>query len=113
MGIDAANVAPEFGTIESKALLDILSMNKLYELQEEFIEMSYSSKKWTKWISDDHILDKNDLSILAGHYIFTSDEFKNLKNKIQNNLEENIDTILIKSIKNNILRYLKSFNILC
>ena len=113
LGIDAANVAPEFGTIESKTLLDILSVNKLYELREEFLKMSYSSKKWTKWISDDHILNKNELSILAGHYIFPSDEFNNLKNKIQNNLEENIDKILIKSIKNNILRYLKSFNILC
>ena len=34
LGIDAANVAPEFGTIESKALLDILNVNELYELQK-------------------------------------------------------------------------------
>ena len=112
LGIDAANIAPELGTIETKTLLDILDMHKLYELQKEFLDISYSSKKWTKWISNDHVLNKNELSVLAGHYIFPSDEFKNLKNKIQNNLEEDIDNILMKSIKDNILRYLKNFNIL-
>ena len=113
LGIDAANVAPEFGTIESTALLDILNANELDELKEKFLDMSYSSKKWTKWVSKDHTLNKNELSILSGHYIFQTDEFKDLKSKIQNNLEEDLDKYLIKSIKENILRYLTNFNLLC
>jgi len=112
LGIDAANVAPEFGTIESKALLDILNVNELYELQKEFLEISYSSKKWTKWISNDHALGKDELSILAGHYIFPTDEFRDLKAEIEKNLDDDLDGYLKKSIKENIIRYLKNFNIL-
>ena len=74
--------------------------------------MSYSSKKWTKWVSDDHTLNKNELSIIAGHYIFPSDEFRDLKAQIEKNLEDDLDKYLIKSIKENIVRYLRNFNIL-
>jgi hypothetical protein len=112
LGIDAANVAPEFGTIESTALVNVLNSNELGELKEKFLDMSYSAKKWTKWVSEDHTLNKNDLSILGGHYIFPSDEFKDLKTQIEKNLEDSLDKYLIKSIKENILRYLRNFNIL-
>ena len=60
LGIDAANIAPEFGTIESTALVNILIANELCELKEKFLDMSYSSKKWTKWVSKDHTLNKNE-----------------------------------------------------
>jgi len=112
LGIDAANIAPEFGTIESTALVNILNANELGELKEKFLDMSYSSKKWTKWVSDDHTLNKNELSIIAGHYIFPSDEFRDLKAQIEKNLEDDLDKYLIKSIKENIVRYLRNFNIL-
>ena len=113
LGIDAANVAPEFGTIESTALVNILNSNELGELKEKFLDMSYSSKKWAKWVSEDHTLNKNELSILGGHYIFPSDEFKDLKAQIEKNLDDDLDKYLIKSIKENIMRYLRNFNILC
>ena len=112
LGIDAANVAPEFGTIESTALVNILNSNELGELKEKFLEMSHFSKKWTKWISNNHTLDKNELGILGGHYIFPTDEFRDLKAEIEKNLDDDLDRYLIKSIKENIVRYLRNFNIL-
>ena len=113
LGIDGANVAPEFGTIESTALVNVLNSNELDDLKEKFLDMSYSSKKWAKWVSEDHTLNKNELSILGGHYIFPSDEFKDLKAQIEKNLDDDLDKYLIKSIKENIMRYLRNFNILC
>ena len=113
LGINAANVAPEFGTIESTALVNILNSNELDELKEKFLEMSYSSKKWIKWVSEDHTLNKNELSILGGHYIFPTDEFRDLKVQIEKNLDDDLDKYLIKSIKENIMRYLRNFNTLC
>jgi len=83
------------------------------ELKGKFLELSYSSKKWAKWISEDHALNKNELGIIAGHYVFPSDEFTDLKTKIQSNLDQDLDKYLIKIIKENILRYLKNFNLLC
>jgi len=53
------------------------------------------------------------LGIIAGHYVFPSDEFRDLKTKIQSNLDQDLDKYLIKIIKENILRYLKNFNLLC
>ena len=113
LNIDAANIAPELGTVETTALLNILKMNGLNELKSKFLELSYSSKKWAKWISEDHALNKNELGIIAGHYVFPSDEFRDLKTKIQSNLDQDLDKYLIKIIKENILRYLKNFNLLC
>ena len=50
LGIHAANVAPEFGVAESKALVNCLEQNALNQLAEEFLELAYSSRKWEKWM---------------------------------------------------------------
>ena len=55
---------------------------------------------------------QNELSILGGHYIFPTDEFRDLKAEIEKNLDDDLDRYLIKSIKENIMRYLRNFNIL-
>ena len=94
-------------------MVNVLNSNELGELKEKFLDMSYSSKKWAKWVSEDHDLSKNELCIIAGHYVFPSDEFTDLKTKIQSNLDQDLDKYLIKIIKENILRYLKNFNLLC
>ena len=43
LGIHAANVAPEFGVVESKAFADILQKNKMDNLAEDFFQISYDS----------------------------------------------------------------------
>ena len=50
LGIHAANVAPEFGVEETKALIKILREFKQFSLLDEFYEISYNSKKWKKWL---------------------------------------------------------------
>ena len=52
LGIHASNVAPEFGVIETKNLLKILEENNLKPLSERFLELSFNSGKWKKWLLD-------------------------------------------------------------
>ncbi|MDC0639321.1 hypothetical protein OAP30_07765, partial [Nitrosopumilus sp.] len=50
IGIHGINVAPEFGVIETKAILTWLEQNNLYEMEKKFIDIAYNSKKWEKWM---------------------------------------------------------------
>ena len=58
-GIHAINVAPEFGVVETKAILSWLEKNNLVELKEKFLEISYNSKKWEKWMIPNSTTTKN------------------------------------------------------
>src|SRR5690606_10981958 len=46
LGIHAANVAPEFGVTESRALVEVLRSNGLSSLADDFLKLAYDSKKW-------------------------------------------------------------------
>ena len=112
LNIDAVNVAPEFGYVESKELYNILKKYKKDKLLEQFLEISYNSKKWEKWLKKKSKLTDLDKSLLAGHYIFGTKIFKELKKEIQSSLPTsiNLDQYLIRAIKNKILYYMKCFN---
>lgn len=115
IGIHAANVAPEYGVSETIAFIDLIKKYNQKKILNEFLELSYASKKWEKWMLD--LNDKkNDYekSIISGHYIFSSDEFINLKKRLSKNINlsiNNIDLILKEAVKVSILRYVKSFGL--
>lgn len=115
LGIHAANVAPEFGVSETIALLKILDSNGLKNLSEKFLSLSYDSKKWQKWmISETNSTDK-DKAIIAGHYIFSSFAFVELKKEASKILYKkgiNLDYELKKEIKKSISRYLTNFRLI-
>jgi hypothetical protein len=112
-GIHAANVAPEFGVVETRALLKLLEDYGLTDELNQFIDIAYNSKKWEKWLVPNSTLDKKGKATIAGHYIFTTKDFLKLKDKIKSKLpEENIDNYLKNEVKNSILRYMKNFNLL-
>ena len=79
IGIHAANVAPEFGVAETKAFLNFLKLIIKKKLVDEFLKISLESKKWKKWVIDEKQCSEYDKSIIAGHYLFSSEEVKNLK----------------------------------
>jgi len=110
LGIHACNVAPEFGIIETKTFLDLLKKFELDNEIDEFIELSYNSTKWEKWILPNSKLEKMDKAIISGHYIFSSPQFMNLKNKVKTKIPLDVDEFLKKEIKKCILRYIFSFN---
>ena len=114
LNIHAANIAPEFGVVETKSLLSLMLENKLYREAKKFLDISYSSKKWHKWILPSSKISKKDKSIISGHYVFSSKDFKNLKIDLIQKLKQkniDIDNYLQKKISNSINRYIKNFNL--
>ena len=115
LGIHAANVAPEFGVTETRALISILEKNNLNKLSENFLELSFESRKWEKWMLKDTKATDRDRSIIAGHYIFSKPEFKEIKFKAKKVLTKkniDIDNELKDAVKKEILRYMINFRMI-
>lgn len=112
LGIHAANVAPEFGVAESLALLNILENNHLQDLADDFLKISYNSKKWEKWMLDDTAATDRDRSIISGHYVFSKPECIDLKKRASKELTKkhiDLDLYLKNEVKKSIFRYMKNF----
>jgi tagatose-1,6-bisphosphate aldolase non-catalytic subunit AgaZ/GatZ len=115
LGINAANIAPEFGVIESKKILEIMVDLKLKSLKNSFIKLSLDSNKWKKWMTKDSKANDYEKAIISGHYVFSEKKFLEIKENLVKILKEknqNLDKILKKEIKDSILRYLFNFNLI-
>jgi len=115
LGIHAANIAPEFGVGETKALIKILKENNLKKEMDLFLEISFNSKKWKKWLIPKSNVSDLEKSIISGHYIFSEDKFILLKEKlkkifIKKNI--NLDKYLKNRVKKLVYRYIKNFNLI-
>ena len=110
LGIHAANVAPEFGVAETKAFIDILKEGGHIDLVDEFIKISYESMKWKKWMLKNTDTNDTDRAIIAGHYVFSSNEFIDLKAKALKKID-NLEVFLKNKVKESILRYMNAFSL--
>lgn len=114
LGIHAANVAPEFGVAETKSFLQIMEDNDLTSLADKFLELSYNSKKWDKWMLPNTTASDRDRSIISGHYIFSTPECIELKKEAAQYLKKkriDLDTYLCDQVKKSILRYIYNFGL--
>ena len=114
LGIHAANVAPEFGVAETKAFLKIMEDNDLTSQANKFIELSYNSKKWDKWMLPKTTASDRDRSIISGHYIFSTPECLELKKEVSQHLNSkriDLDSYLYDQVKKSIFRYLDCFRL--
>ena len=102
-GLECINIAPEFGGIETKMILDSINDEKLVD---EFYEICYDSKKWVKWVPSDYKPEENKIEIIkiSGHYVFSDPKFIELKSKlsisddeIKNEIKNRIKTLLDES----------------
>lgn len=80
--VDAMNIAPQLGVVQTRYVLE---QCELYGIStDEFKNRSYESQKWSKWLlSDDRASDKELCALVAGHYNFTSDEYKRLCDRLR------------------------------
>ncbi len=79
------------------------------------MEISYNSKKWSKWVINRNLISDYEKSIISGHYIFAKEEFIEMKNDLSfilNKKNIDLDNELKKSIKQAILRYLRCFELI-
>ncbi|PCJ59280.1 MAG: tagatose-6-phosphate kinase [Planctomycetota bacterium] len=114
LGIHAANVAPEFGVTETRALISVLEENGLTKLADRFLKLAYDSHKWEKWMIKDTLATDRDRSIIAGHYVFSKQECIDLKEEAHKALSIkniNLNLYLKKHVKQSILRYLRNFRL--
>ena len=114
LGIHSANVAPEFGVAETIALLNIFESHKMSTLAESFLQLSYESGKWKKWLLPNSKANTRELAIIAGHYVFSTKECRSIKAEASRILQKkniDLDEFLKESVKQSILRYLMNFRL--
>ena len=114
LGIHAVNIAPEFGVIESKSIIKILSENNLNDLRDKFLELSFQSKKWSKWMLKDSKASNFDKSMIAGHYVFSKPECQEIFFEAKKKLEKknlSFDEYVKNNVKQGIMRYIKHLNL--
>lgn len=112
LGIHAANVAPEFAVTETRALLNLLKEYSFVRLADRFLELSYKSGKWKKWILKDTDASDYERAVIAGHYVYSTEEFIGIKKEAVEHLKKHniiLDEILKQQIKKQIIRYLRGF----
>ena len=112
LGIHAVNVAPEFGVAETKSLVKILNNLNFKNLADKFLEISYNSKKWEKWIINKDKINDYDKSIISGHYVLSTPEVQEIIKIASKNNEKTINNEIKKDIKKSIKRYLYFFKLI-
>lgn len=114
LGIHAANVAPEFGVTETRALISILEDSGLSKLAENFLQLAYDSMKWDKWMLNNTSATDRDRSIIAGHYVFSKPVCAEIKAEAYRALAHkgiDLEQYLKQQVKQSILRYLRNFRL--
>jgi tagatose-1,6-bisphosphate aldolase non-catalytic subunit AgaZ/GatZ len=114
LGIHSANVAPEFGVVETRALVSMLEGNGLSKLADRFLQLAYNSSKWVKWMLPDTQATDRDRSIIAGHYVFSNPECVELRAEASMELAHKgieLEQHLKQQVKQSILRYFRNFRL--
>lgn len=109
LGVHAMNIAPECGVGETLQLVEICQKFGLHDELDEFLGLAYKSNKWEKWMMSNSEVDDQKRAIIAGHYVFSTPQFKGLKNKIENELKSHsvdLSRHLVENNKKIIHRYL-------
>ena len=88
MGLDAINVAPEFGVSESRVILNEIKNKERADLFDKFFNLVYESKKWVKWLPSNFKIssdeDRHTIVKVAGHYVFSKNEFYEITSELGN-----------------------------
>jgi hypothetical protein len=111
-GIHAANVAPEFGVVETRALIEIAKRYNYNFFIEKFSRIVLENRKWEKWMLKDSLASDFDKVEIAGHYHFSDLEIIEIREKMKNDLATknlDLDKIVRTIVADSIDRYLKAF----
>ncbi len=114
-GIDAANVAPEFGVAETLTLADTLERNGGGALAAEILDVALASNKWRKWMVPGSPANDTEKAIIAGHYVFAQPEFLKMKTAAMRYLADrgvDLEESLCAAIRRSMERYMRAFNLI-
>ncbi len=81
LGLDAINIAPEFGVAETKTYL--FWCDEGDEMFNDIYNICYNSGKWKKWVREvfDPEKEKEKLIEICGHYIFSDPNFQKYRSE--------------------------------
>ena len=87
VGLDALNIAPEFGQLETLCYLEHIG-----DGIEDYYKICYDSKRWEKWVDDDFIPEDNkkELIKICGHYVLSDKKFLEIKPNIDDKIKQKI-----------------------
>ena len=85
-GLDALNIAPEFGQIETLCYLETI------QDIEEWYKICYESKRWEKWVPKGFIPEQNkeELIKICGHYVLSHPDFLKIKPDIDHIIQDRL-----------------------
>lgn len=131
-GLAAMNVAPEFGLVETEALLELATVEEKFVAEEEqshirkvLAEHAVKGERWRKWMVGDKgkasveeiMKDEEDVKLITsmcGHYTLEDKEVKDALAILNANAEKlglSPKTYVIKKIKDSIDRYIYCFGL--
>lgn len=113
-GVDAVNVAPELGVAETRALLRLLTAMRLTRQRDAFLELAYDCEAWRKWLAPQSAADDLHRCVMAGHYVFGTAEFKEIKKEVRYACDvrgADLDDCLRQAVEAAMLRYLRMVNL--
>ena len=113
-GVQCVNVAPEFGVVETRALLDILRTHGMENMADAFLKCAYASRKWERWMLPNTTATDEEKSCIAGHYVFALPEMVELRNYAQTILAGkgiDLNAALQSAIETTIERYLIAMDV--
>lgn len=78
LGLNALNIAPEMGGIETECVID--EMAERQYLVDKFFDCCIATNRWQKWFPADFNPNENKLDVLraCGHYCFSTEHFREL-----------------------------------
>ena len=92
--VDAMNIAPQFGVVQTALTLQkCLTYGVRFD---DFLEEVYVGKRWKKWMHKNSSQNKFLCGLIAGHYHFSSDTYKNIIEQLEE--REDIRETIIKEI---------------
>lgn len=96
--VDAKNIAPQLGVVQTQL---VLAKCLIYGIDfQKFIDDVYQSGKWKKWLGKNTSDNKMLCSVIAGHYRFNSDSYKEIMQKLgeREDIKESITNSLMEII---------------
>ena len=112
--IHAANIAPEFGVVQTRHIFRLCEEFSLKREAERFAQLAFESGKWKKWMLPRTKATDFDRAVIAGHYVFGLPEFTDVFGSIRRECESrglDLDASIRDAIKLAIMRIMACFNL--
>lgn len=95
-GLNALNIAPQFGQIETQTYLDAMGDDPI--LLDYYHQVCHASGKWKKWFPSGYKPTPIELINVCGHYVISTPEFQKIKDRLRADVDEIVKTNLIRKL---------------